>query len=147
MNFKKILFDERLERYLIFNVTNEKKLFNIIKELAEIFPKKKWKDLKENRAEKEIEILEKFRKKGKFYKKICTSWLLNNKNLIEAFNNHFKEQSQEITANEVLDFFKQLKEKFNLNTKDIVIFIHIYLEQVLGMSLFEESALSIEKEL
>jgi len=39
------------------------------------------------------------------------------------------------------------KKKLSLNTKDIVIFVHTYLEQVVGIQLFEESALKIEKDL
>jgi len=146
--YKRINFNEAVAKYLIFKATPEKKLLNIISELKDVFPKQKeWRDLSDNRTQKEAEILEKFMRKGNLYKKICQNWMINNKNLAEEFNNNFKDTNKEVSADDVVKFFDSAKKKLSLNTRDIVIFIHTYLEQVVGMQLFEEAALKIEKEL
>jgi hypothetical protein len=146
--FKRILFNDSVENYLIFNITSQKKLLIIIKNLKELFPKKKyWNNIEEDKDNKQSEILSKFRKKGKFYKKICKNWLTNNIKLIESFNEHFKSTDKEISTEEVLKFFENLKKENNLNIKDIILFVHIYIEETLGISLFKDSAKKLEKEL
>ncbi len=145
--YKKIDFNEKVEKYLIFELTPEKKLLGIIKDLKDIFPRQKdWKDLTENREQKEAEILDKFRRRGKLYKKVCQNWLNNNMPLIQAFNEHFENLEREISTDDVVKYFAEMKKKFSLNTKDIIIFIHLYLEQSMGIQLFEESAKKIEAE-
>jgi molybdopterin converting factor small subunit len=144
-NFKRIDFNENVERHLIFKLTPEKKLLSIIQDLKEVFPRQKeWRDLTENRAQKVIEILDKFRKKGKLFKKVCQYWLNNNTQLIQAFNDHFQNIETEISTDDVVKFFAETKKKFSLDNKDIVIFVHLYLEQSLGIQLFEDSAKKIE---
>ena len=146
--FKRINFNDAVAKYLVFNATPEKKLINIIQGLKDAFPKQKeWRNLTENRPQKEVEIMEKFAKRGNLYKKVCQNWMVANKNLAEDFNAHFQNTDKEISTDDVVKFFDSTKKKLSLNTKDIVIFIHTYLEQVVGIQLFEESALKIEKEL
>ena len=146
--YKRINFNDAVAKYLVFNATPEKKLLNIIKDLKDAFPKQKeWKNLTENRPQKEIEIMEKFGRKGNLYKKVCQNWMVANKTLAEDFNAHFQNTEKEISTDDVVKFFDSAKKKLSLNTKDIVIFVHTYLEQVVGIQLFEESALKIEKDL
>ncbi|MEI6079794.1 MAG: hypothetical protein WCQ53_04050 [bacterium] len=146
--FKRVNFDEPMEKYLIFDLTPEKKLLDIIAELKDVFPKQKeWRNLSDNRPQKETEIIDKFRRRGKLYRKICQNWMNKNMNLAEEFNNYFQSQDKEISTEEVLKFFETLKKKFNMGIKDIFVFIHIYLEHGIGMQLFEESAVKLESEL
>jgi len=146
--YKRINFNEAVAKYLVFSATPEKKLLNIIRDLKDAFPKQsEWRNLTENRPQKELEIMEKFGRRGNLYKKVCQSWMLANKGLAEEFNAHFQNTDKEISTDDVVKFFDSAKKKLSLNTKDIVIFVHTYLEQVVGIQLFEESALQIEKEL
>jgi hypothetical protein len=146
--YKRINFNDGVAQYLVFKATPEKKLLNIIRDLKDAFPKQKeWRNLTENRPQKEAEIMDKFWRKGNLYKKICQNWMLANKTLAEEFNTHFQNTEKEISTDDVVKFFDSAKKKLSLNTKDIVIFIHTYLEQVVGIQLFEESALKIEKDL
>ena len=127
-NYKRINFNEPVEKYLIFEVTPSKKLLNTIRELKDVFPKQKeWTDLENNKDQKQLEILDKFRKKGKLYKRICQNWLSNNLNLVQAFNQHFENIDKEISTDEVLKFFKKLKSDFTLDNKDLILFVHIYI--------------------
>ncbi len=143
--FKRIDFNEQTERQLIFELTPEKKLLSIIKDLKDIFPRQKeWQDLTENKEKKQAELLDKFRRQGKLYKKICQYWLSNNTPLVQAFNKHFENTDKEIGADEVVKFFQDTKKKLSLSTADIIIFVHIYLEQSLGIQLFTEAAKKIE---
>ena len=147
-SYKRINFNEAVAKYLIFKATPEKKLLNIISDLKDAFPRQKeWRNLTENRTQKEAEIMEKFMRKGNLYKKVCQNWMVANKNLAEKFNAHFQNTDKEISAEEVVKFFDSAKKELSLNTKDIVIFIHTYLEQVVGIQLLQESALKIEKDL
>lgn len=147
-SFKKIDFNEAMERYLVFDLTPEKKLLDIIKELKDVFPKQKdWRDLTDNRPQKEAEVLEKFRRKGKLYRKICQNWMNKNMHLAEAFNEHFQSTEKEISTEEVLKFFDILKKNFKLSIKDVAVFIHVYLEGGLGMALFEDSAKKLDAEI
>jgi cell fate (sporulation/competence/biofilm development) regulator YlbF (YheA/YmcA/DUF963 family) len=146
--YKRINFNDAVAKYLVFNATPEKKLLNIIRDLKEAFPKQsEWKNLTENRPAKELEIMEKFGRRGNLYKKVCQSWMVNHKDLAEEFNAHFQNTDKEISTDDVVKFFDSAKKKLSLNTKDIVIFVHTYLEQVVGIQLFEESALKIEQDL
>ena len=146
--YKRINFNEKVAKYLVFEATPEKKLLNIIRDLKDVFPKQKeWRNLTDNRKEKEAEVLEKFLKKGNLYKKVCQNWMMNNKQMAEEFNTYFQDTEKEISTDEVVKFFDSMKKKLSLNTKDVVIFIHTYLEQVVGIQLFEESATKIEKDL
>ncbi|MBN1115049.1 MAG: hypothetical protein JXA66_06880 [Oligoflexia bacterium] len=146
--FKKIRFDETVERHLVFAKTPEKKLLQIIKNLKDVFPKQKfWKNLEESRNEKVTELMTKFRKRGKFYREICKSWLTVNSNLGEEFSDFFRNTEKEVDTDDVVKFFHELKSKHKLGAVDIVIFIHIYVEQVLGVQLFEESAKILEEDL
>lgn len=146
--FKRIDFNEKLEKHLIFELTPEKKLLSIVRDLKDVFPRQKeWHNLTEDKDKKHAELLEKFRRQGKLYKKVCQYWLNNNMALVQAFNEHFENTNKEIGADEVVKFFHDIKKKLSLNTKDIIIFIHIYLEQSLGIQLFEEAAKKIESEL
>lgn len=144
-SYKKIDFNETVENYLIFELTPEKKLLSIIRDLKEVFPRQKeWRDLTENKEQKKAEILDKFRRRGKLYKKICQNWLTNNMQLIQAFNDHFENIEKEISTDDVVKFFSEMKKKFSLDKKDLIIFVHLYLEQSMGIQLFEESAKKIE---
>ena len=144
-SFKRINFDEKIERHLIFKLTPEKKLLSIIKDLKDVFPRQKdWRDLAENKDQKQNELLEKFRKQGKFYKKVCQYWLSNNMALVQAFNEHFENTDKEIGADEVVKFFSDIKKKLSMSTEEIIIFIHVYLEQSIGIQLFEDAAKKIE---
>ncbi|MCX6113402.1 MAG: hypothetical protein NTY22_09040 [Proteobacteria bacterium] len=146
--FKKVNFNEPMEKYLIFDLTPEKKLLDIVAELKDVFPRQKeWRNLNDNRPQKEIELLEKFRRRGKLYRKICQNWMNKNMHLAEEFNNYFQSSDKEISTEEVLKFFESIKKKFNMSIKDIMVFVHIYLEHGIGMSLFEESALKLDAEL
>jgi len=146
--FKRVNFNEDMERYLIFKLTPEKKLLNIIQDLKAVFPQhKRWLNLVDDKEQKEKEILEKFRKKAQLYKKICQYWLNNNTGLATEFNEYFQNVDKEVHADDVIKFFDAMKKKHSLNSKDIIVFIHIYVEQAMGVQLFEESALKIEKEL
>jgi len=143
--FKRIDFNEKIEKQLIFELTPEKKLLSIIKDLKDIFPRQKeWQNLTENKEKKHAELIDKFRRQGKLYKKVCQYWLSNNMPLVQAFNEHFENTDKEIGADEVVKFFHDVKKKLSLSTTDIIIFVHIYLEQSLGMQLFEEAAKKIE---
>ncbi len=144
-SFKRINFDEKIERHLIFKLTPEKTLLSIIKDLKDVFPRQKdWRDLVENKDQKQNELLEKFRKQGKFYKKVCQYWLSNNMALVQAFNEHFENTDKEIGADEVVKFFSDIKKKLSMSTEEIIIFIHVYLEQSIGIQLFEDAAKKIE---
>ena len=146
--FKKVNFNEPMEKYLIFELTPEKKLLDMISDLKDVFPKQKeWRNLSDNRPQKEAELIDKFRRRGKLYRKICQNWMNRNMHLAEEFNNYFQTQDKEISTEEVLKFFEILKKKHNMDIKDIFVFIHIYLEHGVGMQLFEESALKLEAEL
>ena len=147
-SFKKINFNEPMERFLVFELTPEKKLLDIITDLKDVFPKQKdWRNLTENRPQKEAEVLEKFRRKGKLYRKICQNWMNKNMHLAEAFNKYFKDTDREISTEEVQKFFETLKNNFKLGTKDIAVFVHVYLEGGLGMVLFEDSAVKLNAEI
>jgi hypothetical protein len=146
--FKKINFNEAMERYLVFELTPEKKLLDIIRNLKDVFPRQKeWKNLTENKGQKELEILDKFRRKGKLYRKLCQNWMNKNMHLAEAFNEHFQDTEKEISTEEVIKFFDILKKNFKLGTKDIAVFVHVYLEGGLGMALFEDSANKLNSEI
>jgi hypothetical protein len=146
--FKKVNFNEPMEKYLIFDLTPEKKLLDIIADLKDVFPKQKdWRDLKDNRPQKEAELIDKFRRRGKLYRKICQNWMNKNMHLAEEFNTYFQTQDKEISTEEVLKFFEILKKNHNMSIKDLFVFIHIYLEHGIGMQLFEESAVKLDAEL
>jgi hypothetical protein len=146
-SFKRINFDENLEKYLLFELTPEKKLLTIIKNLKDVFPKqKRWRNFEEDKESKIVELLEKFQRRGKLYREVCKNWFTKNQHLSDEFTNYFQSTDKEISTEEVLKFFKELREKHSLNIKDIFVFIHVYVEQVLGMQLFEESALKLEEE-
>ena len=146
--FKKINFNEAMERYLIFEKTPEKKLLSIISGLKDLFPKQKeWRNLEDNRNQKELELIEKFRKKGKLYRKICQNWINNNMSLVEEFNKSFQDTDKEVSTKDLLKFFENIKNKYSLSSKDLAIFVHIYIENSLCMALFEDSASILDKEL
>ena len=146
--FKKVNFNEPMEKYLIFDLTPEKKLLDIIADLKDVFPRQKeWRNLTDNRPQNEAELLDKFRRRGKLYRKICQNWMNKNMHLAEEFNTYFQTQDKEISTEEVLKFFETLKKNHNMDIKDIFVFIHIYLEHGIGMQLFEESAVKLEAEL
>jgi hypothetical protein len=146
-NFRRIKIDERVEKYLLLTATPEKKLLKIISNLKDIFPNQKtWNNLTENRDQKLAELITKFQKRGKLYREVGKNWLTNNNNLAEDFSTFTKTFEGEISTEEVVKFFRKLMKDRSVNIIDIAIFIHIYVEQVVGMQLFEESNEVIEKE-
>lgn len=146
--FKKINVNSDVYKYLLFDFVPEKKLINIIKNLKEIFPKQKyWTNLSESTEEKKQEIYNKFERKGKLYKEIAKYWLSNYKEASEDFNKFVESFDLEISTEEVIKHFNDYKEKYKMNIVDIALFIHIYVEQVLGLQLFKESTEAIENEL
>lgn len=147
--FKRINVDSRLYKYLMFEAIPEKRLLNSIKNLKEVFPNQKyWNNLGgEEASKKKEELLNKFEKKGKLYKDLAKYWLNNIKPQCEEFQKFVESFELEVSTEEVLKFFNNLKEKYSMNAVDVALFVHIYLEQVVGMQLFEESTKVLENEL
>lgn len=147
--FKRINIDSRAYKYLIFKAVPEKKLLNTIKNLKDVFPNQKyWVSLEgEEATVKKDEILTKFEKKGKLFKELAKYWLNTIKPQCDEFQKFMESFELEISTEEVVKFFNGLKEKYNMNSIDVALFVHIYLEQVVGMQLFEESTKKLENEL
>jgi hypothetical protein len=145
-NYRRIKIDERVEKYLILEKTPEKKLLNIIKDLKDVFPKQKyWSNLKEGKKEKIQEMLEKFNHRGNFYREIGKYWIKQNQMLAEMFTTFINNFEQEISTEEVLKFFETAEKELSLNYVDIAIFVHFYVEQMVGMQLFDETNSKIEE--
>lgn len=147
--FKRINVDSRAYKYLIFEAVPEKKLLNTIKNLKDVFPNQKhWVSLDgEEALQKKEEILNKFEKKGKLFKELAKYWLNTIKPQCEEFQKFIESFESEVSTEEVIKFFNGLKEKYNMNSIDVALFVHIYLEQVVGMQLFEDSTKVLEEEL
>jgi len=145
-NFRRIKIDEKVEKYLLLKATPEKKLLQIISNLKDIFPKQKmWNNLTDDRAEKIAELITKFQKRGKLYREVGKNWLTKNQNLADDFTKFTQSFEGEISTEEVVKFFNKMMKQHSINPLDVAIFVHIYVEQIVGMQLFEESNEAIEK--
>jgi len=145
--FKKINFDKKLYEYFLFELTPQKKLFNIIKNLKDVFNKQSiWTNTDSINKNKDL-ILLKFEKKGRFFKEVAKQYINLNKIACEDFNKFLESFDQEVSTDELINFFNSFKEKHNMNIKDLVLFIHIYVEELLGLKMFKETTEYFEKQL
>jgi len=147
--FKKINIDKKLYNYFLFNLIPQKKLFSSIKNLKDVFPKQKdWKNIETlSYEDKKQELISKFEKKGKFFKELSKHYVNLNKNACQDFNKFLESFDVEISTDELINFFNSFKQKYNMNIKDIVLFIHIYVEELLGLKMYKETTQYFEDEL
>lgn len=145
--FKKINFDKKLYEYFLFELISQKKLLNTIKSLKDVFTKQKTLSSIDAISNNKDLILLKFDKKGKFFRELAKHYVNSNKEACEEFNKFLESFDLEVSTDELIKFFNSLKEKHQMNIKDLVLFIHIYVEELLGLKMFKETAEYFEKEL